>query len=46
MDGLSSTNNIVTKELGITSALKFENCYFTAVSERLTSTLDDIIYYN
>jgi hypothetical protein len=47
MDGPSSTNNIATKELEITSALKCENCYFTAVSERLTSTLVDIIdYYN
>jgi hypothetical protein len=31
---LSSTNNIATRELGITGACKFENCHFTVTAAR------------
>jgi hypothetical protein len=30
----SSTNNIATRELGITDALKFENCHFTVIAAK------------
>jgi hypothetical protein len=30
----SSTNNIATRELGITVVLKFENWYFTATAAK------------
>jgi hypothetical protein len=28
------TNNIATRELGITGALKFENCHFTVTAAK------------
>jgi hypothetical protein len=30
----SSTNNIATRELAITDALKFENCHFTIIAAK------------
>jgi hypothetical protein len=37
----SSTNNIVTRELGITGALKFENCEYENYQFTVTATKEN-----